>query len=108
MVVISALVGNLVGFIEGLFTNKKHLGYTFKEQLSDVLPALTLSLLMGIPTFLTSLLPLNIFVVMFLQCIVGAVSYILLSLLFKHESLYYFVNLIKKMIFKRNKEETNA
>lgn len=108
MVVLSALVGNLISFVEGLMVNKKYLGYSIREQLVDVLPALALSVVMGVPVYLVSLLGLSIFAQLALQCTVGLLTYILLSVVVRYESFYYLVNLLKNMLLKKTggKKET--
>lgn len=98
MVVLSALIGNTLSFISGLFVNKKFLNYTIREQLMDYLPALSLSVLMGIPVYLISLLQLPVAVMLILQALVGIVVYVLLAMLFKYETFYYLVDLFKSML----------
>ena len=106
-VVLSALVGNTVAFIEGLIVNKKYLGYTIKEQFADILPALLLSGAMGVLVYLVSLLPFSMFAKLLSQCIVGLVVYVGFSVLFKYKSFYYFIDLLKGMLRKKG-EISNA
>ena len=108
MVVISALIGNLIGFVEGLFTNKKHLGYTYKQQFADILPALIFSIMMGTPVYLLGLLNLHYIVTLALQCITGLAAYVLVSIVFKYESFYYFINVVKKLILKKKGAKTDV
>ena len=103
MVVVSALIGNVIGFIEGVYTNKKYLGYTVKEQVLDIIKPLLFSGLMGVAVYFTGFIGLNGIVTMILQCAVGAATYVLISVAFKYESFYYMVDIIKKMILKKKK-----
>lgn len=108
MVVLSALVGNLVGFVEGLITNKKYLGYTYKEQFADIIPPLIFSIMMGVPVYLVGLFDLNYILTLALQCVVGVAAYVVISVVFKYESFYYFIDIIKNLISKKKGASTDV
>lgn len=107
MVVLSAMVGNVLSFITGLFVNKKHLNYTIKEQFLDILPSITYSLLMSVPVFMISLINLPVLVQLLAQVLVGSAIYLLMSALTKQESFYYLLSIIKDLISKK-KEKVNG
>ena len=102
MVVISALIGNIVGFIEGLFTNKKYLGYSIKDQFEDIILPMVFSLLMGVPVYLIGLIGLPGIIALVLQCVAGVAAYVFVSVAFKYESFYYFLDVIKKLLHKKD------
>lgn len=108
MVVVSALIGNLISFLEGLYTNKKYLGYTVKEQLSDIIRPLIFSVLMGAVVYLVGLIPMHYIPLLILQCIVGVGAYVGLSVVFKFESFYYFIDVVKKLVSKKKGGSANA
>ena len=108
MVVISALAGNLISFLEGLYTNKKYLGYTVKEQFSDIIRPLIFSVLMGAVVYLVGLIPMHYIPLLILQSIVGVGTYVLLSVIFKYECFYYFIDVVKKLVSKKKGVATNA
>ncbi len=101
MVVISALFGNILSFITGLFVNKKYLGYTIREQFADIIPPIMFSLLMGIPVYMVTFIDIAPLVQLILQAIVGVVAYFLISLVAKYESFYYLVDIAKTMLLKK-------
>ncbi len=101
MVVFSALIGNVLSFITGLFVNRKYLNYTIKEQFFDILPAMFFSVLMGVPVYFAGLIELAPIVVLIIQGIVGVASYILIAFLFKYETFFYLLKIFKNMIQKK-------
>ena len=74
--------------------NKKLLGYSYLEQLKDIMPSFLLSMLMCGVTLSLNFLHLGSLVTMLLQVIVGAAIYIGLAKLFKLECFTYIKNLI--------------
>ena len=98
MVVISALFGNVLSFIEGLIVNKKYIGYTIKEQIADIIPPIILSIVMGIPIYLISLLNLPNILQLILQVGVGGISYALISIISKNECFYYLLSIFKDIV----------
>lgn len=89
--VISVMFSTLVNAIQ----TGKLLNYTFKEQFSDVFPALVLSSIMGICVYLMSLLSVNQFIILFMQVIVGTVIYIAISIIARDKSFYYIIDILK-------------
>lgn len=76
------------------FPNRRLLGYGPLRQLMDMLPALLCSVLMGGITGSLLLLSLPAAGTLLLQIPVGALSYLLLSLLFNREPLCYIYKLL--------------
>lgn len=74
--------------------NKKLLGYSYLEQLKDIMPSFLLSMLMCGVTLSLNFLHLGSLVTMLLQVIVGAAIYIGLAKLFKLECFTYILNMI--------------
>lgn len=83
------------------FPNKKILGYSFLEQIRDILPAFVLSLLMCIGVLCVSFLNFNAFITIIIQLIIGIVIYIGGALLFKLDGLSYVYNTIRDFVKKR-------
>lgn len=71
------------------FPNSRLLSYSPREQLADVLPSLGLGLLMAVVVFLLGLLPLSDLLMIALQVVGGAMSYVLVSHLFHSEDYAY-------------------
>ncbi len=101
----SAFAGTLLSTIINAFPNKKLLGYSWLEQMKDILPNIALSFVMGISVYFMQRLPLPTIIVLILQVMTGAIIYIGLSWLLKMEIFNYIVNMIKHFLrTKKNSE----
>lgn len=83
------------------YPNKKFIDYSFREQIVDILPSLSLALGMAVICYSISLLGLGDFITLILQIIVGVVVYVGGSILFKLESFSYVLTLVKNHICKK-------
>ena len=92
---IGTLVAGVISSFINASPNKKLLGYSYLEQMKDVLPAFILSLIMGIIVYSISLLKLSDLLIIVLQVFLGAIIYISLSYLFKLECFIYLLKIIK-------------
>lgn len=85
------------------FPNKKLLGYSYWEQVKDMLPSFVLSIVMcGIITGF-NFLPIHSIWTLLIQITVGVIVYIGSAKLFKLEHLDYILNTIKDIIKGRKK-----
>lgn len=91
------LFHTLVSLICFMFITNKNLGYKFKEQLSDILPAIAIGFVMAICVWTVGRLNFNKFVVLGLQLVVGVTVYCLLA---KICGLKEFKQ-VKEMVFSR-------
>ena len=101
---------SILASIINVIPNKKLIGYNFKEQMADLLPNLLLSGTMGVGCWLLSELFLSIGLGNFWTiaiCVgIGAVYYLLLSLLFKNQNFIYIIESVKELLTKKtNKKE---
>lgn len=80
-----------------MYYENRIIGYTYKEQLQDLLPGISLAACMGILVNLIRYVPINDGLTLVLQVIVGAVFYVTVSYLTQMDS---FVYLIKMLIEK--------
>lgn len=101
MLIGSAIISWLSIFLYTHYTNKYY-GYSSSQQLKDILPSIITSLLMAIPVFLLSFLPISGYIVLPIQIILGALFLIFWGRVLKLEE-YRFVkltilNLVKKKI----------
>lgn len=85
--------GILSSFINAA-PNKKLLNYSYLEQIKDILPSFLLSIVMGIFIYPIIFLRFSDIITIFLQVILGAVVYIVLSYLLKLECFMYLLNII--------------
>ena len=78
--------------------NKKLIGYSYREQLADVLPQMLIALAAGAAAWAIGLLNWNIMLTLLLQLATGAGIYLLLAKLFRLESLDYSLKTVQDYI----------
>lgn len=89
--------------------NKKLIDYGIKEQLFDVVPNWLLSVLMMLLVRLVSVLNLPVILELITMVLVGIVSYVAMSVLFRVESFFYIWNMLKPVVCRlcgRNRKES--
>lgn len=94
-VAISLPISNFFGMIVNMKANSKILGYTLKEQISDVLPSTIISLIMYITIVFLMRFDINDYLLILLQVLSGAAIYIFLSKIFTVWAFEYLINLLK-------------
>lgn len=75
--------------------NKKLLNYGYHEQIRDILPALLLSIFMGLVILLWTLTDMSSILILLCQVVTGTAIYFFGSKLLKLESYNYIINMIK-------------
>lgn len=85
------------------FPNIKLLGYSFKEQMSDILPNLTMSLIMAVFVLCIGSLPINDLNKLIFQVILGGIAYIIMALITKNTQFKFIVDLIINKVHLNNK-----
>ena len=75
---------------------KKLIDYGWKEQVTDIIPIMVTSLIMGGAVWLCSLLPLSGIILLLIQIVAGIVIYIILSHIMNLESYLYLKEYVKK------------
>lgn len=98
MVIMKIITGILSSFINA-FPNKKLLNYGFFNQITDLLPSLINSLIMGISilfvSYILSLFSINVFCQLIIEVSIGIVIYIVMSLIFKNKNFRYLHSFLK-------------
>lgn len=95
-----AILTTLFTFVNA-FPNIKLLNYSFKEQISDMLPPIVMSTLMAICVYLIGKVPCSDILTLIIQILVGISIYTTLAFLTNNDEMYYILNLLKHR-FKRN------
>ena len=97
------LLTGVLGQIINSWPNRKLLGYGYLHQLRDLLPSIALAVVSGAVAYGIGMmqLPIHLALVIALQVIVGAVTYLALSYLFRVDSLLYLFQIIKPLIVRR-------
>ncbi len=96
-------LSTLLCMIINAYPNKKLLKYSFLEQMKDILPGILLAVFMGVCVYFVQWLPLNDWLTLLIQVILGALIYIGGSKLFQLEAFSYIVSVAKGYLHKRAK-----
>lgn len=95
-IALTSILTTLISSFINAFPNKKLLGYGYLEQIKDLLPAIGLSVLMGVPVYLMNFIPMNVYALLCLQVLTGAAIYLAASIAFKSESFGFILGYVKK------------
>lgn len=99
----SLLVSTLIASFVNAFPNKKLLGYSYLQQIKDMLPQVGLSVVMAAIVYCVEFLNLHPIVTLLIQIPLGVLIYVAGSKLFKVESFEYILSMIKNLLGKRKK-----
>lgn len=94
----SLLVSTVTSMIINSWPNRKLLGYSFKEQIVDIIPGIALAVVMGGMVSFIRLFDLPTIVTLIIQVILGATIYIGISAILKLESFEYLWGIVKNFI----------
>lgn len=90
------LIAEFVSLGMFMYFENKIIGYTYKEQLLDLLPGISLAVCMGILVYLIRFIPLKDGVILVIQVVLGAAFYITASYLFQMDSFVYLVKMLEE------------
>lgn len=96
MMAIGTVLNGIISSFINSYPNKRLLNYSYIEQMKDIMPALVISLIMGIVTYLIQLLYYNDILTILLQIMFGGIIYIVFSYITKNESFIYLFTILKK------------
>lgn len=102
--IVSVITTVMASFINA-YPNKKLLGYSYWEQVKDILPAIGVSILMGIPVYLMNYLPISSVIILVLQILAGMALYIAFSAVFKMDSFLFLWGFIKGLVNRKLKKK---
>lgn len=103
-IALSGVLYTLFSIVIDIFPNRKLIKYGYSEQMSDIAIPLIMSILMGVCVWFVGLLNFSVWLDLIVKVVVGVAVYLLLSVLFKSDSLQYILEIIKPKIttvFKR-------
>lgn len=104
-VCIGFVIGSLVRIVICAWPNKKLLGYSFSQQIIDILPNLLITAVMAVSVWSISLIQLSDLVTLLIQVPLGAVIYIGLSFVTKSDPLLYIMDMLGSYFKKRRNDE---
>ena len=96
----SMLVGNVISQVINSWPNRKLLGYSYEDQIKDILPSICMAVFMGICVYTVTFLRLPSLVTLCIQVILGELIYIVGSAVLKMEPFLYLWNIAKMLIHK--------
>lgn len=99
----SLLFTSVLSSFINAFPNRKLLEYKYEEQILDMLPTILLTIAMGAIVFCVTFLRLNSILTLFIQVVLGIVTYVVGSALFRLDSFTYVLNLLKSSLKRRTK-----
>ena len=92
------LIAEIVSLGMFMYFENKIIGYTYKEQLQDLLPGIVLSVCMGMLVYLIRFALVKDSVALIIQIVVGAVFYLTVSYLLQLDSFVYLVKMLEEKI----------
>ena len=101
-IALTGVFTTLISCFINAYPSKKLMGYSYAEQMKDLLPSLLVTGLMGAITYSVILLGLKNWLTLIIQIVVGIVSYIALSALFKLKGFTFVLNIVKKLLKKKS------
>lgn len=96
----SLLVGCVVGMVINSWPNKKLLEYGYFEQIKDIIPELSIAVVMGVIVSFLQMLSISSTTVLVLQIILGAIIYIGISIAVKLETFTYLWKMLLQYLKK--------
>lgn len=102
-VAISDVVAVTASAIVSVIPNKRLIGYSYIEQIKDLLPSILLSAIMGMLIYPIKMLHIQAFFIFVLQVIVGILSYYVMSKVSRNEAFIYLQGILKSIIQHRSK-----
>ncbi len=93
----SMLITSFISQVVNAWPNKKLLGYSYLEQVKDMLPQMGLSILMGAVVYSVSFFEFNSLITILIQVPLGIVLYLAGSIIFHVESYGYIVGILKNI-----------
>lgn len=96
----SLLVSSVLSQIINSWPNRKLLDYGYLEQLKDILPGIVLAVVMGVCVYPVQWIGLSDSITLCIQVVLGAIVYIIGSILLKLESFNYVWNMVRPYVLK--------
>jgi O-antigen/teichoic acid export membrane protein len=92
----------VISSVINAFPNKTLLGYSYIEQLKDILPSLMLSIIMGTVVYSINFMGLDTWLTLLLQILVGTMLYFGLAYIFRLECFRYLLTTCKDILKSKN------
>ena len=100
-IAMTGLISTWISWFVNSYPNKKLVGYSYLEQIRDVLPSLIMAGVMYVVVVMITTLQWNVWITLFVQIFVGVVIYLGLSIITKSKEFMYLFAEIKKLLISR-------
>ncbi|MGI6426258.1 MAG: lipopolysaccharide biosynthesis protein [Natronincolaceae bacterium] len=100
----SSVLSGVVSSFVNAHPNKELLDYSYKEQWRDIMPSLSIALVMGVIVYLINFLNIAAWQILILQIITGAVLYFGFAKMFAIESFDYLTTTMKELVIRRKRK----
>ena len=97
MIAIGSLFTTIVSIICYMFFSNKLFGYSVKEQITDIIKPLSISLMMVVIVKSVDLIQIDELYRLILQICLGAISYFVLAFVTRNETFSYLLGMVKKI-----------
>lgn len=101
-IAMTGVITTLISCFINASPNKKLIGYSYVEQMKDILPSFLLALVMGACVYTINFIGLNSIVTLLIQIPTGIAVYFIFSALFRLKGFEFIKNTIKNFLSKRN------
>lgn len=95
-IAVSGLAYSVIATMFNAAPNRKLLGYSYFEQVKDILLPFVLALLMGVAIYPIEWIHMPTILTLVVQVVIGAAIYVGVSVILKVESFYYILNTIRQ------------
>lgn len=99
----SLLISSVCSQIINAWPNRKLLGYSYTQQIRDILPNIALSVFMGVVVYAVHFLRLRPFITLIIQVPLGVLVYFVGSIITKNSSFIYLLGIVKPALSKITK-----
>ena len=104
-IAMTAAITTLLSFFVNASSNKKLIGYSYFEQVKDIMPSFFASVVMCAVVLAVGIIKLNLVLTLILQVLVGIAVYLLISVIFKLPSYVLAIEMLKNIKNSKNKNE---
>ena len=98
----SLVVSGILSVMINAWPNRKLMGYSYSDQIRDILPSVLLALVMGLAVYTVRFLGLGDFVTLLIQVPLGAALYTVGSRFFCKDNYEYLLSMIKKFLGRKS------
>lgn len=100
-IAMTGAVTTILGCFVNAFPNKKLIGYSYFEQMKDMLPSFVMAVIMLAGVLLMQLLGLSSVVMLLVQVLTGIIIYLVLSVIFKPAGFTMLKDIIRNLLKKK-------